>query len=67
LKAWRDEKADEEDAVAYSIVPNKTLKKIASAEPVTLRELKAVEGMGPKRVSQYGEEIISIVQDYVGS
>lgn len=64
LKAWRDEKADEEDAVSYNIVPNKTLKNIASAEPITLRELKGVDGMGPKRVSQYGEEIVTIVRQF---
>ena len=64
LKEWRDEKADEEDVISYNIVPNKTLKNIASAEPITLRELKGVDGMGPKRVSQYGEEIVTIVRQY---
>ena len=64
LKAWRDEKADEEDVVSYNIVPNKTLKSIASAEPITLRELKDVEGMGSKRVAQYGKEIVAIVRQY---
>lgn len=64
LKAWRDEKADDEDVVTYNIVPNKTLKSIVGVMPVTLRELKAVEGMGPKRVSQYGEEIVAIVRQY---
>jgi nucleoside-triphosphatase THEP1 len=64
LKAWRDEKAEEEDVVSYNIVPNKTLKNIANAKPVNLRELKAVDGMGPKRVSHFGEEIVDIVRQY---
>ena len=64
LKVWRDEKADDEDVMSYNIVPNKTLKNITSVQPVTLRELKAVEGMGSKRVSQYGEEIVAIVRQF---
>lgn len=64
LKVWRDEKADDEGVMSYNIVPNKTLKNITSVQPVTLRELKAVEGMGPKRVSQYGEEIVAIVRQF---
>ena len=64
LKVWRDEKADDEEVMSYNIVPNKTLKNITSVQPVTLRELKAVEGMGPKRVSQYGEEIVAIVRQF---
>ena len=64
LKVWRDEKADDEEVMSYNIVPNKTLKNITSVKPVTLRELKAVEGMGPKRVSQYGEEIVAIVRQF---
>jgi len=64
LKAWREEKADEEDTLSYNIIPNKVLKNIVSAKPVTLRELKGVDGMGPKRVSQYGEDIIAIVRHF---
>ena len=64
LKAWRDDKADEDDEITYNIIPNKILKSIASAEPITLRELKGVDGMGPKRMAQYGEEIITIVRQY---
>ena len=64
LKAWRDDKADDDDEITYNIIPNKILKSIASAEPITLRELKGVDGMGPKRMAQYGEEIITIVRQY---
>jgi superfamily II DNA helicase RecQ len=62
LRAWRNDKAEEEDLEAYNIVPNKVLKSIAKAQPITLRDLKAVEGMGPKRVSRFGEEIVAIVR-----
>ena len=48
----------------YNIVPNATLKDIARNQPVTLRELKAVDGMGPKRIKRFGEEIIAIVRRF---
>ena len=64
LSAWRSEKADEEDVELYNIVPNATLKDIARNQPVTLRELKAVDGMGPKRIKRFGEEIIAIVRRF---
>ena len=64
LRSWRDEKAEDEDTLTYSIMPNKVLKNIVSIKPVTLKELKAVDGMGPKRVAQYGEEIVAIVRQF---
>lgn len=64
LSAWRSEKADEEGVELYNIVPNATLKDIARNQPVTLRELKVVEGMGPKRIKRFGEEIIAIVRQF---
>ena len=45
-------------------MPNATLKDIARNQPVTLRELKVVEGMGPKRIKRFGEEIIAIVRQF---
>ncbi|MBR1514227.1 MAG: AAA family ATPase [Bacteroidales bacterium] len=66
LKAWRSEKADEMDAELYAIIPNKPLKAIAQEKPVTLAELKNIEGMGPKRVKAFGPEILDIVLKFLG-
>ena len=66
LTAWREAYADENDIPAANVAPIRTLKAIAQAKPVTLHELKQVEGMGPKRVKLYGAEIIDIVLKYSG-
>lgn len=66
LHAWRAERADEMDVEVYRIVPTTALKAIAKEQPVTLRELKAIKGMGDKRVKQFGAEILDIILRSLG-
>ena len=66
LHAWRAERADELDVEVYRIVPTTALKAIAKERPVTLRELKAIKGMGEKRVKQFGAEILDIILRSLG-
>ncbi len=66
LYAWRAERADELDVEVYRIVPTMALKAIAKKQPVTLRELKAIKGMGDKRVRQFGAEILDIILRSLG-
>ena len=61
LRAWRAQKAKDADVPAYTIAHNRTLKAIAQAQPVTMLALKEVEGMGPKSVKRFGDEILDIV------
>lgn len=66
LSAWRLQKSKEEEVPAYTIAQNKTLKAIAQEKPVTLTELRAIVGMGTKRVRTYGAEILDIVLKFMG-
>ena len=66
LSAWRLQKSKEEEVPAYTIAQNKTLKAIAQEKPVTLTELRAIVGMGAKRVRTYGAEILDIVLKFMG-
>ena len=66
LSAWRLQKAQDADVPAFTIAHNTTLRAIAQAKPVTLTELKAVKGMGVKKVKLYGDEIIDIVLRFMG-
>ena len=66
LRAWRSHKAAELETELYTIIPNKPLKLIAQEKPVTLRTLKEIEGMGPKRVKAYGAEILDIILRFMG-
>lgn len=66
LVAWRSEKAEEEDAELYKIIPNKTLKAIAKEKPVSMDALKEIEGMGPKRLRAFGKDLVNMVRIFSG-
>jgi len=67
LRSWRDDVAEEADVELYAVIPNKTLKAIAEAKPLTKSALRKVEGMGPKRMSAFADELLTIVRKYVGT
>ena len=66
LLSWRTARAEADDVPAFNIAPIKTLRAIAETKPVTLAELRKTEGMGPKRVRNYGAEILDIVLRFIG-
>jgi hypothetical protein len=66
LNAWRADKAEEEDTELYSIIPSKTLKAISKEKPVTIADLRQIEGIGSKRIKAFGREIVNIVRVYSG-
>lgn len=66
LLSWRAARAEADDVPPSNIAPIKTLKAIASEKPVTLSELRATEGMGTKRIRNYGAEILDIVLRFIG-
>ena len=66
LLSWRAARAEADDVPASNIAPIRTLKAVATEKPVTLSELRAVEGMGTKRIRNYGAEILDIVLRFIG-
>ena len=66
LLSWRAARAEADVVPASNIAPIRTLKAIAETKPVTLTELRKVEGMGTKRVRNYGAEILDIVLRFLG-
>lgn len=61
LRAWRSQKARELSVPSYIILANAHLAGVAAASPATLEELAECRGLGPKRLSQYGNELLSLV------
>jgi energy-coupling factor transporter ATP-binding protein EcfA2 len=61
IKAWRNAKADEEDLPLYMVLPQKTLYELVEKMPVTLRQLKDINGFGKKKVLKYGDELIALI------
>lgn len=61
LKNWRTKKAKQKETPAYIIFDDKTLKQIARKKPLDEDELLALPGIGPKKLEDYGEEVLAII------
>jgi DNA helicase-2/ATP-dependent DNA helicase PcrA len=61
LKAWRLDRSRTEGMPAYMVFSDATLDEIAAAKPSSLKQLGRVKGIGPKKLSDYGETIIELV------
>jgi len=61
LREWRTEIAQRENIPPYMVFPDKTLLELAEFLPMSLSELKEIYGMGPGKISKYGEEILDVL------
>ena len=61
LKNWRGSLAKETGIPAYCILHNKTLTEIAQVMPKTSAELQDIGGLGPAKITKYGDDILQIV------
>jgi DNA helicase-2/ATP-dependent DNA helicase PcrA len=61
LRAWRGERARRDGVPAYVVLHDKHLQAIAAARPTDARALARVEGMGPRRLELYADEILALV------
>ena len=64
LKKWRQELADRHEVEEYQIVPTNVLSDLTFRLPVTLAALKAVKGLGKTKITQFGAELLQMVQTY---
>lgn len=64
LVVWRDRKAEEMELTEARVLRQKVMIEIAEKLPATVAELKAVKGMGGKKLQEFGEDILSLVVDY---
>ena len=67
LKAWRLEKARERKVPPYVVFHDRTLEAMAAAHPRNELELLDISGVGPKKLDDYGEELLELVEDHSGS
>lgn len=63
LSAWRKRTAASEGVPAYIVFSNDTLAKIAAAEPQTLDDLGGIRGVGPVKLSRYGEAVLNMLRE----
>jgi ATP-dependent DNA helicase RecQ len=62
LRRWRYQKARMLGVPAFMVLHNRVLEAIVRLSPRTLTELEGVRGVGARKVEQFGEEIIDVVQ-----
>lgn len=67
LKWWRIEVARRQNLPAYVILQDSALREIAIAKPKTTEELLQISGIGNKRLSMWGKEILRLVDEYMFS
>lgn len=64
LKTWRDDRADEMGIENYMVLPQKTLKSLATQKPGNMAALGQITGIGSAKISQFGDEILEIINEY---
>jgi ATP-dependent DNA helicase RecQ len=61
LRAWRLERAREDEVPAYVVLHDATLRELASAKPANDRDLAAVKGFGPTKLERYGDDVLAVI------
>lgn len=64
LKAWRSEVARQHNLPAYVIFHDATLIAIAQVAPQSLADLQGISGIGAKKLTAYGEEVIRVCRSF---
>ena len=65
LKAWRMRRAREGRMKPFQVLHNRTLEAIAAAKPDSHAALERIPGIGPAKISRYGDELLALV-DSIG-
>ena len=64
LTEWRAQKSEETGLEESKILRHPVMAGISSKLPVTAKTLKAVKGMGGKKMQQFGPDILSLILKY---
>ncbi|MFZ4528140.1 MAG: DNA helicase RecQ [Undibacterium curvum] len=67
LRWWRVETARTHNVPAYVIFPDATLREIARNAPQTLVDLRAISGVGDKKLESYGNDILQLIAELSAS
>jgi DNA helicase-2/ATP-dependent DNA helicase PcrA len=63
LRAWRLERARAGSMPAFVVFTDATLTAIAEIRPATVEALAAISGIGPRKIEDYGDEVLALVAD----
>jgi len=62
LRAWRSQIARKRGVPAYVVLHDSTIDGIAASRPTTPELLRAIPGIGDKKLEHYGDELIALVK-----
>lgn len=64
LRAWRAERAREDNVPAYIVFTDATLMAIAEAMPETEADLLSIPGIGPAKLERYGGDVLGTLYQF---
>ncbi len=63
LRSWRSDQARTQQVPAYIVFNDTHLRELARRNPASLVELSRCPGVGPKKLDQYGDEVLEVLAD----
>jgi len=64
LKAWRDAKVAETGWQVYRVLSLRSIRELSDKLPITPTALKAIKGIGQKKLEMFGDELLQIIIDF---
>ncbi len=61
LRAWRKERAVDDDVPAFVVFNDTTLAELARRQPRTRADLLTVTGIGPAKADRYGDDLLELL------
>ena len=62
LREWRKQRAQERGVESDVIVSREALWTLAHRRPVTVEAMRDIEGLGPWRITAYGEDLLNVLK-----
>ena len=64
LRKWRAETAKRQGGPAFTVFNDATLSEVARKRPADLRGLSKIQGVGPTKLDNYGDDVLEIVAQF---
>jgi DNA helicase-2/ATP-dependent DNA helicase PcrA len=61
LRRWRLERARADEVPPYVIFPDRTIDELLARRPASVAALAAIHGLGPARLSRFGDELFGVL------
>jgi exodeoxyribonuclease VII large subunit len=63
LKQWRERTASRLGQPLFKVLNNATIEALAEQQPTTIESLVAIPGLGPKKIAQFGKELLVLLDN----